>query len=148
MSLIVRNLAAEDEPRWRALWQDYCVFYEQDVSPDVTDAAWRRVLGCEDGFFGLVAVQDNQVVGFANCITHGITWAINPICYLEDLFVDPSTRGGGIGRALIQAVVDRAKDKGWHRVYWKTNATNAVAQVLYNKVADRTQSIVYEINDI
>jgi len=146
MSLIVRPLHATDEARWRDLWDQYCVFYEQDVSQDVTDASWRRILAGEDGFFARVAEQDGQVIGFANCIVHGITWAVAPVCYLEDLFVDPAVRGGGIGRALIQEVIDMAKAKGWDRVYWKTNASNAVAQVLYNKVATRTQSVVYEVN--
>jgi GNAT superfamily N-acetyltransferase len=66
------------------------------------------------------------------------------ICYLEDLFVDPATRGSGIGRALIHAVytaADRAKTAS---VYWMTQEFNADGRALYDTLARRTSFIRYE----
>ena len=68
---------------------------------------------------------------------------IEPVCYLQDLFTREQARGQGVGRALINAVYDRAREAGSTRVYWQTQETNVVAQALYDKVAKRSGFIVY-----
>ena len=52
-----------------------------------------------------------------------------------DLFVDPSVRGKGLGRRLIEAVADVARRDGYIRVQWLTKHDNTTAQRLYDKVA-------------
>jgi GNAT superfamily N-acetyltransferase len=71
---------------------------------------------------------------------------LQEICYLQDLFTVPEARGKGVGRALIEHVYAEARKRGWARVYWHTHETNAEAQVLYNKVAERSGFIVYRHN--
>jgi GNAT superfamily N-acetyltransferase len=51
---------------------------------------------------------------------------------LEDLFVDQNLRGQGTGRALIDAVIKEAKERGCSRVYWNTDETNETARKLYD----------------
>ena len=48
-----------------------------------------------------------------------------------------------MGRALIEAVYERAKSVGCTRVYWLTHETNATARRLYDQVAQNTGFIVY-----
>ncbi len=55
---------------------------------------------------------------------HAGTWTEQPICYLEDLFVDPALRGKGIGEALIDDLIAQAKEHGWSRLYWHTRENN------------------------
>jgi len=50
------------------------------------------------------------LIGFAHYLLHRSTWAQVCYCYLEDLFVEPSARGSGAGRALIAAVEAAARD--------------------------------------
>ncbi|MDA1090923.1 MAG: GNAT family N-acetyltransferase [Proteobacteria bacterium] len=148
MSITIRDLAASDEARWRELWKGYCEFYEKTLPGDVTDATWARLLDAnEPDMFSMVALDgEGQVVGMVNCVLHPVTWGINPICYLEDLFVDPATRKLGAGGSMIEAVKKRARAEGWHRVYWKTKNHNDTARSLYDKVADGTDWITYEIS--
>ena len=47
------------------------------------------------------------VIGMANYIIHENTWTLTPVCYLEDLFVDPAKRAVGVGRQLIDWLVPR-----------------------------------------
>ena len=74
---------------------------------------------------------------------HRSTWAPKRYCYLEDLFVADSARGSGLGRALIEAVYEKAELAGASRVYWLTHSNNAQARALYDKVANNLGFIQY-----
>src|SRR5688572_14907523 len=128
----VRAVSAADEHVWRELWDGYCTFYESVVPPEVTAATWRRLLDPREPIEGLVAARNGEVVGFVNYVVHASTWAIAESCYLEDLFVSPAARGTGAGRALIEAVLERARSSGWEKVYWHTREGNARARALYD----------------
>ena len=54
-----------------------------------------------------------------------------------------SARGLGLGRALIEAVYEKAKAAGASRVHWLTHETNAQARILYDQVADYPGFIQY-----
>ena len=71
------------------------------------------------------------------------TWSQTHYCYLEDLFVAPDRRAGGVGAALIEAVEAEASRINCTRLYWLTHESNSRAQILYNKVADRSGFIQY-----
>lgn len=144
MSVAIRNLHANDEARWRALWAMYLTFYEcPDLDAKVTDNTWDMLTGSREDVFGFVAEAAGEAVGFVHGVVHANTWVDKPICYLEDLFVDASARGQGAGRALIEAVVQRAQEQGWGQVYWRTAEDNATARALYDTVADKIDFVTY-----
>ena len=83
--------------------------------------------------------------GFVNYVLHPSTWGTADTCYLEDLFVSPEARGSGAGRALIEAVLERAKAYGWDKVYWHTRADNARARALYDSFAPADDFVRYVV---
>jgi GNAT superfamily N-acetyltransferase len=83
------------------------------------------------------------LLGMTHYLFHRSTTAIEPTCYLQDLFTSAAARGQGVGRALISEVYDRAKLAGSARVYWQTHETNQVAMRLDDKVAERSGFVVY-----
>jgi ribosomal protein S18 acetylase RimI-like enzyme len=141
----VRNPQHADEDGWKRQWSGYCAFYEAALSDAVTAATWRRMLDPASPVIGRLAERDGAVVGFSICVLHEGTWTTDPVCYLEDLFVDPSARGGGIGRALLQDIVDRAKARGWSRLYWHTRADNAQARKLYDSFTKADEFVRYRM---
>ena len=145
MSIVIRDTQAADEATWRRLWAGYCEFYRAVVPTDVTDATWRRILDPKSPIFGRMAEQDGVVVGFANCVMHQGTWAKHPICYLEDLFVDPNARCHGAGRLLLEDLVDLGKTRGWEYLYWHTQAGNATARRLYDTIAAVDDFVKYRV---
>jgi GNAT superfamily N-acetyltransferase len=62
---------------------------------------------------------------------------------MQDLFTVDASRGLGIGRALIEATYEHAKEAGAGRVYWQTHETNQTAMHLYDEVAEKSGFIVY-----
>ena len=91
----------------------------------------------------LVAEQGARLIGLTHYIFHRNTTMVGPTCYLQDLFTTAEARGKGVGRALIEAVYERAKQAGSPRVYWQTHETNSTAMLLYDKVAQRSGFVVY-----
>ncbi|MDB5469158.1 MAG: acetyltransferase family protein [Caulobacter sp.] len=139
----LRDLTAADRPAWSRLWSGYLDFYRSSVPEAVTEATFQRLLDPAWPMFALVAEQDGAAIGIVHCVLHPATWALEPYCYLEDLFVDPTVRGSGAGRALIEAVYARAETLGAARVYWLTHESNAIARALYDKVARNLGFIQY-----
>jgi GNAT superfamily N-acetyltransferase len=93
--------------------------------------------------FALGGYIDGNLAGFAHYLFHRSTWAPKRYCYLEDLFVADNARGRGLGRALIEAVYEKAEAAGASRVYWLTQSSNAEARMLYDKMADNLGFIQY-----
>jgi GNAT superfamily N-acetyltransferase len=144
--IIIRSAIAEDEARWRVLWEGYQAFYRATVSAEATAKTWSRILDPTSLMDALVAEVDGQVVGICNYLFHDNTWSTQPICYLEDLYVDPAARGGGAARKLILACAEKAKEKNAFCVYWHTQEYNAAARSLYDTITPRTSFIVYGMN--
>lgn len=142
-TLVLRDPEAADETAWRELWSGYNAFYEANIPEAVTARTWQRMLDPASPIFGRLAVADDAVVGFSVSLLHESTWTIAPVCYLEDLFVTPAFRGRGIGRLLIQDLVNRAQANGWSRLYWHTRADNP-ARRLYDEFANADDFIRYK----
>lgn len=67
-------------------------------------------------------------------------WTGTDDCWLEDLFVRESARGTGLGREMVQAVIDRARARGCGRVELDTDVSNAPARALYAAVGFQDKS--------
>lgn len=143
--MTTRRLAAKDKPAWLRLFAGYNAFYQAHVAPEVVESLWQRLMRAGPGdHIGLVAVDaHDEPVGLAHILFHASSWSIAPDCYLEDLFVDPTVRGSGLGRALIAAVYAHADAHGARRTYWMTQETNATARRLYDQVAKKSDFVQY-----
>src|SRR5579864_3538928 len=140
----IRPLDSGDRAQWERLWAGYLRFYRHHLPRDVTEGTWRRLLDPRAGLNGLVAVGERALLGFVTYQFHPSTWSLRDYCYLEDLYVDPAARGGGVGRALIRAVYAEADRAKAATVYWMTQEFNADGRALYDTLARRTSFIRYE----
>lgn len=146
-SPIIRPVVRADFADWLPLWDGYNAFYGRagatSLPAEITQMTWARFFDAYEPVHGLVAETDRQLVGLAHYIFHRSTIMIEPTCYLQDLFTSPAARGKGVGRALIDAVAERARLAGSTRLYWHTQETNLTAIGLYDQVAERSGFIVY-----
>lgn len=140
----LRDPAATDETAWRSLWSQYNAFYETSIAEAVTARTWQRILDPAAPIFSRLATVDDAVIGFSTSVLHEITWAIAPVCYLEDLFVAPAFRGRGIGRMLIADLIEHAKSNDWSRLYWHTRAGNP-ARRLYDEFDKADDFVRYRL---
>jgi GNAT superfamily N-acetyltransferase len=143
----IRPVRADDYEAWKLLWHDYNAFYRRHgataLPEQVTRTTWSRFFADDEPMHALVAEEDTRIVGIVHYLFHRSTTQIEPTCYLQDLFTVEDARGHGVGEALIEAVCRQARIEGSPRVYWQTHETNATAQRLYDRVAERSGFIVY-----
>lgn len=144
-ALKIRPLEAVDQAPWRSLWTAYLDFYDSSVPDEVYASTWARLLG--DGPYdpkGLIAFVEGQPVGLVHYLFHRHCWKVENVCYLQDLYADPTVRGTGVGRALIEAVYAKADEARCPSVYWMTQDFNQTARQLYDRVGTLTPFIKYQ----
>jgi GNAT superfamily N-acetyltransferase len=143
----IRPLAREDYAGWRPLWDGYNAFYGRTgataLPESITQATWRRFFDATEPVYAFVAERSEEVVGLVHYLFHRSTNRLIDVCYLQDLFTAKHLRRLGIGRRLIEAVYQAARDAGCTRVYWHTHAANEAGRALYDKLAQHQGFIVY-----
>ena len=145
LNLTIRALQEKDKSQWLKLWAGYLEFYKSTISSEQTELTWKRLINNEQKMFGFVAETEEGVIGFTHCLFRPSTWTETDYCYLEDLFVDPNIRGKGIGRALMNRVIELAKEKKSKRVYWTTQEFNKTARVLYDSITPVSEFVQYRL---
>jgi GNAT superfamily N-acetyltransferase len=145
--ITVRTVNRQDFAAWKPLWDGYNAFYGRSgptaLPDDISRMTWSRFFDAYEPMHALVAERDGTLLGLAHYLFHRSTIQLEPVCYLQDLFTTEAARGHGVGRALIEAVYQRATQAGCPRVYWHTHETNATAMALYDRVANRSGFVVY-----
>jgi GNAT superfamily N-acetyltransferase len=140
----IRPLTAGDYGQWIALWQGYLAFYESSVPDELSQTTWQRIVDPAEQPNGLCGVDDaGQLGGMVHYLFHRSTWSETSYCYLEDLFVDPAIRGGGLGGKLIAAVEQASREEGASRLYWHTQHYNTRARILYDRVSTLSPFVQY-----
>jgi len=126
MLRFIRELAAyEREP-------DAVVATEADLLRDGFGDAPR--------FRALMAEWDGEVAGFALYFWSYSTWVGHHGIRLEDLYVTPSMRGRGIGKALLVRLAQIAVEEGCTRLEWDVLAWNEPAIAVYERVGAGIQT--------
>jgi len=120
----------------------------RDLSGPVTDYTWKRIMENASPVHAIVAESTGDgVIGIANYVIHENTWTLTPVCYLEDLYVDPDRRAAGVGRQLIDWLVAEMKARKWSRLYWNTKENNYRARGLYDKYTPHSGFLRYVVDN-
>jgi len=87
--------------------------------------------------FAHVAEHDGGIVGIAVWFLTFSTWTGRHGIYLEDLFVDPGVRGGGVARGLFRALAREAEARGCARIDWAVLDWSDLAKGFYRGLGAR-----------
>lgn len=94
----------------------------------------------------LGARRHGRLVGYACLYDTMSSVDAEDIVVMNDLYVVPDVRGGGVGRRLIEATTEVARSRGVARLRWSTALDNRRAQRLYERMgAERTSWFEYEV---
>lgn len=98
------------------------------------DALAAALFGDRPALFGHVAEVDGRVVGLALWFVSFSTWRGVHGLYLEDLYVDPTHRGSGLGRALLATLAAECVRRGFARLEWSVIDWNTPALEFYRSL--------------
>ena len=131
--------------QWLPMWRAYVGTSSGQVTDEVTRHTFQRVCDPASSLLGFAAGA-GQPQGFVHYYFHPSTYGLNDACTLEDLFVDPSARGRGLGRWLIQAVASEARARAAPALYWRTSQSNHRAIALYESLARRLDTLHFRMD--
>ena len=129
----IARVGADDQPELLPLMRAYCDFYQATPSDADLERLVRSLVADPDHEgVQLLARVDGRPVGFATCYWTWETTVASRVAVMNDLYVDASVRGRGVGRALIEASRAEAAGHGATRLLWQTRPDNVRAQRLYD----------------
>lgn len=142
--VLIGPLSEADRARWEELFRGYIDFYERTLPAERYEQSWREFASGER-MHALGARLGGRLVGIAHFFIHANTSGPD-VCYLQDLFTAPESRGHGAATALIEAIAAWARERGCMRLYWSTHESNATARRVYDRVATNRGFIRYELD--
>lgn len=129
---IIRPLVYQDFPQWLPLWDGNNMGQRNEA---VTTQTWERLCDPENAQVnGLCIERGGQILGIVHYILHPTTGQINPVCYMQDVYIDPAHRRKGLGKRLVEAVIKHGQQEKWARLYWLTPDSNIEARALYKSL--------------
>jgi GNAT superfamily N-acetyltransferase len=108
--------------------------YEQ-IPHDAEGHAERLARALEDGrLHAWLGWMEGHAVGYASATLDYATLAARPFLHLDCLYLEPAARGRGLGRALLEAAVGRARALGCEQLQWQTPVWNEGAIRFYDRL--------------
>ncbi len=132
---MIRPARREDVPAIVAMVRELADYERAPDQVEADEAAIGAALFAPDpAVFAHIAEQDGEVAGFALWFRNFSTWHGRHGIYLEDLYVRPTARGRGLGRALLAELARIAVERGYRRLEWWVLDWNVDAQAVYRTV--------------
>ncbi|HEY9744592.1 MAG TPA: GNAT family N-acetyltransferase [Oculatellaceae cyanobacterium] len=117
------------------LFDQYRQFYGQSSNlPAAKHFLFERTINKESVIYLAIDSSRGQAVGFMQLYPSFSSVSLESLWILNDLYVAPSARRRGIGRALMQTALNLAKQRGDKGICLSTTVSNTTAQRLYESM--------------
>ena len=147
----MRPVRTDEFEAWTALFRGYATFYHRETNDEHQRQIWGWIHESKriEALVAVAVDEQGLEVGGPRGLAHLREW-VRPlrgaVCgYLDDLFVDPAARGDGVVDALFAEIDRLAVERGWPVVRWTTADDNYRARAVYDKLAERTTWITYDM---
>lgn len=107
---------------------------QADRIAGTADDLRRFGFGTEPAFHGVIAEIDGAFAGMALFFPIFSTWLGRPGVFVQDLYVDETFRGHGVGETLVREVAARSHARGGVYLRLSVDATNIRAQQFYQRI--------------
>ena len=141
----VRRPETADRPDWDRLYAGYADFYGVTQTSVMRDRVWSWIHDPAHEAEAFVAEGVGGLVGLAHFRAFARPLSATTGGFLDDLFVAPEARGTGAAEALIRAVAQEGQQRGWSVIRWITAADNARVRRLYDRLAQATPWVTYDL---
>lgn len=133
MSIQLRQATKNDIPSIIELIKELALYekapHEVTITPEMLE---RDGFGEHPLFWVILAEENNEVLGMSFYYIRYSTWK-GPCLYLEDIIVKEQQRGRGIGKLLMDATIEKAKEMKVALMVWQVLNWNEPAINFYKK---------------
>lgn len=142
----IRRAGPGDRAGWDRLYAGYAAFYGVAQTKEMRDRVWSWIQDPTHEVQALVAEgAEGGLIGLAHFRAFARPLSATTGGFLDDLFVEPAARGSGAAQALIAAVAEVGRAEGWSVIRWITAEDNSRARAVYDRVAQKTAWVTYDI---
>lgn len=146
MSITVTPLGTDERELWESLYRGYADFYQMPMEQQTLDRVWGWIFDPENRFFALIAKDENgNGVGLMHYREMPSPLRGAQVGFLDDLYVAPSSRGEGVVDLLFERLTRESEAQGWPFVRWITAENNYRGRAVYDRLADKTQWLTYQL---
>ena len=147
MEIKVSPLSPNDRDQWEQLYYGYADFYKMPMSIEILDTLWSWIFDENNKFYCIIARNNSgPAVGLMHFRAMPSPLRGATVGFLDDLYVIPEYRGHGVVDALYKALNEFAKTNHWPFVRWITADNNYRGRGVYDKIAERTQWLTYQMS--
>lgn len=148
----VRPVRDDEFGPWSALFRGYADFYRWELTGGQEREIWSWIHD-QHRIEALIATEidaSGSEIGAPVGLAHLRSWD-RPLRgthngYLDDLYVAPEARGTGVADAIFDELATIAAARGWPVIRWTTAVDNVRAQHVYDRHADRTTWVTYDMD--
>jgi GNAT superfamily N-acetyltransferase len=145
VTVSVVPLAERHRPDWERLYAAYAAFYRTAQTPEMRARVWGWIHDPAHEVNAFVAEDEaGRAVGLAHWRAFARPLSASTGGFLDDLFVDPAMRGRRVADALIDALAEEGRRRGWTVLRWITADDNYRGRGVYDRLATRTMWITYD----
>lgn len=146
MAITVSKLSPQDRTDWERLYHGYADFYQVPMNQEILDTVWSWIFDEQNKFYCIAAKNDEgSLLGFMHYREMPSPLRGKSVGFLDDLYVLPESRGAGVVDALFDSLRESSRNNGWPIVRWITADNNYRGRGVYDKLAERTQWITYQL---
>lgn len=146
MKVTVSELNSNDREQWEKLYYGYADFYNMPMDTAILDIIWSWIFDNNNQFFALIAKNEaGDALGFMHYREMPSPLRGAVVGFLDDLYVKPEYRGTGCVQALYQALNRFGKDRDWPFIRWITAEDNYRGRASYDKIAEKTHWLTYQM---
>ena len=127
----IREATRDDLPLLGKLFDEYRQFYQLPSDIEKAGSYLRARLAAGESVVLVAEDEAGHLMGFTQLYPTWCSLLAGPVYVLYDLYVAPSARQRGVGRALLEAATERGRRDGKLRMTLSTARTNLTAQSLY-----------------
>jgi GNAT superfamily N-acetyltransferase len=130
--LTIRPIQPQDLEQLVQLCAEHAKYERQTYNPNGKLVALEKtILGDAPKAFIWVVAEEQKLLGFASLTLDFSTWDAAEFAHLDCLYLQPETRGKGIGKALFQAVLEFSVNRNCLNLQWQTPDWNTSAIAFY-----------------
>jgi GNAT superfamily N-acetyltransferase len=131
---------------WEELYAAYARFYESPQTAEMRERVWAWLHDPATGLDGRMAVDGAGTgIGLVHYRPFLRPLAGNVGGFIDDLYVTPPWRGRGVAEALVDIVASEGQRRGWSVLRWITSESNHRARRFYDRIAEESDWITYQI---